>query len=128
MASQNRQRERIRKEQEKIRATKAAENQANEERLENPTPPVNTTTKDKLPDPSQIPAVDPEILPEAEQTIDKVTTLEGDVAEVSLDYTLTDEGEGDNISGNKELRDEAEYEDENNFKRPKVPLNPAPTK
>ena len=49
------------------------------------------------------------------------------MAEVSLDYTLTDEGEGDNICGNKELRDEAEHEDENNSKRPKVPLNPEPT-
>ena len=127
VAAQNRQRGGIRKEQEKIRAAEATEKQANAERLKNPTPPANTTTKDKLPDPSQIPAVDPEILPEAEQTTDKVTTPEGDVAEVSLDYTLTDEGEGDNINGNKELRDGAEHEDENNSKRTKVPLNPVPT-
>jgi hypothetical protein len=127
VAAQNRQRGGIRKEQEKIRAAEATEKQANAERLKNPTPPANTTTKDKLPDPSQIPAVDPEILPEAEQTTYKVTTTEGDVAEVSLDYTLTDEGEGDNINGNKELRDGAEHEDENNSKRTKVPLNPVPT-
>ena len=44
-----------------------------------------------------------------------------------MDYTLSEEGEGDNISGNKELRDEAEHEDENNSKRPKVPLNPVAT-
>jgi len=62
-----------------------------------------------------------------EQTPDKVTTPEGDVAEVSLDYTLSEEGEGDNISGNKELRDDAEHEDENNSKRPKLPLNPVAT-
>ena len=86
-------------------------------------PPENTATKDKLPDPSQIPVKDLEILPDSE-TLDKVTTLEGDIAEVSLDYTLTEEGEGDNISGNKELRDDAEHEDENNSKRLKQPLNP----
>ena len=97
MATQNREREGIRKEQEKIRVAKAAEKQANAKRLKYPTLQANTTTMDKLPDPSQIPAVDPKILPKAEQTIDKVTTPEGDVAEVSLDYTLTDEGEGDNI-------------------------------
>ena len=66
---------------------------------------------------------DPEILLDSE-TPYKVTTPEGDVAEVSLDYTLTEEGEGDNITGNKELRDEAEHEDENNSKRLKLPLNP----
>ena len=49
------------------------------------------------------------------------------MAEVSLDYTLSEEGEGDNISGNKELRDELENEDENNSKRPEVPLNPVAT-
>ena len=123
LAAQNRQREGIRKEQEKIRAAEAAKKKANEERLENQTPPENTSTKDKLPDPSQIPVVDPKILPETEPP-DKVTTPEEDVAEVSLDYTLTEEGEGDNISGNKELRDEAEHEDENNSKRLKQPLNP----
>ena len=100
LAAQNRQREGIRREQEKIRATEAAEKKANAERLKNPTRPENTSTNDKLPNPSQTPAVDPEILPEAE-TPNKVTTLKGDVAEVSLDYTLSEEGEGDNISGNK---------------------------
>jgi len=49
----------------------------------------------------------------------KVTTPEGDVADVSLNYTLSKEGEGDNISGNKELREEKEHEDENNSKRHK---------
>jgi hypothetical protein len=70
-----------------------------------PPPPENTATKDKLPDPSQIPVVEQDILLETE-TPNKVTTTGGDVAEVSLDYTLTEEGEGDNISGNKKLRDE----------------------
>ena len=55
---------------------------------------------------------------------DKVTTPEGDVANVSLYYTLSEEREGDNISGNKELRDAKEHEDENISKRPKVPLPP----
>jgi hypothetical protein len=49
---------------------------------------------------------DPEILPFAGDTTDKVNTPEGDIAEISLDHTLSEEGEGDNISGNKELRGE----------------------
>ncbi len=102
MAAQNRQRAWIRREQEKIRAAEAAEKQSNAERLKNPTPLETKTTKDGLPDLSQTP-IDPEILPEAE-TPAKVTTPEGEVAEVSLDYTMPEEGEGDNISGNKELR------------------------
>ena len=97
LAAQNRQREGIRKEQANMRAAKAAENMPTHNALKTKPTLANTTTKDKLPDPSQTPAVDPEILPEAEQTTNKVTTPEGDVAEVSLDYTLTDEGEGDNI-------------------------------
>ena len=39
-------------------------------------------------------------------------------------YTLSEEREGDNIRGNQKLQDEKEHEDENNSKRPKVPLNP----
>ena len=91
-------------------------------RLENKKTPENTTTKDILSDPTQIPVTDPEILPDS-VTTDKVTTPEGDVTEASLDYTLSEEGEGDNISGNKELRDEAKHEDENNSKRLKQLLN-----
>ena len=69
----------------------------------------------------------PELLPEIGNTIDKVNTLEGDIAEVSLDYTLSEEGEGDNISGNKELQGETKHEDETNSKRPKVPPQPPTT-
>ena len=111
LAAQIRQREGIRKEQEKIRAAEAAEKKANQDRLANKTTPENIASKDTLPDPTQIPAKDPEILHET-ATTDKITTPEGEVAEVSMDYTLSEEGEGDNISGNKELRDEAEHEDE----------------
>ncbi len=46
---------------------------------------------------------DPEVLPDAADTKDKVNTQEGDVTKVSTDYTLLEEEEGDNISGNKEL-------------------------
>jgi hypothetical protein len=46
---------------------------------------------------------DPEILPDAGDTTDKVNIREGDIAEISLDQTLSEEGEGENISGNKEL-------------------------
>jgi len=67
LAAKNRQREGIRKEQDKIRAAEEAEKQTNAERLKKPLLPANTTTKDTLPDPSQTPEVDPEILPEAEQ-------------------------------------------------------------
>jgi hypothetical protein len=110
----------------KDQSTKGSGKASQRRTPKNPKPPENTTTKDKLPDPSQTAAVDPKILPEAE-TPDKVTTPEGDVAEVSLDYTLSEEGEGDNISGNKELRDEAEHVDENISKRLKKPLNPDAT-
>jgi hypothetical protein len=41
-----------------------------------------------------------------------------------VDFKLSEEGEGDNIRGNKELREEGEHEDENNSKKPKVPLPP----
>ena len=124
LAAQNRQREGIRKEQEKIRAAEAAEKKANQDRLANKKTPENTTSKDKLPDPAQIPDKDPEILPDTAET-EKVTTPEGDVAEISMDYTLSEEGEGegDNISGNKELRGETANEDETDSKRLKQPLN-----
>jgi hypothetical protein len=115
LAAQNRQREGLRKEQEKTRAAEAAEKQTNQDRLAKQNNPENTTKKDTLPDPTQIPETDPEILPDI--TADKVTTPEGDVAEASMDYTLSEEGEGDNISGNKELRGEAQHEDENISKR-----------
>ncbi len=62
---------------------------------------MGTSAKGMLPDPNQTKEVDPEILPKAGETTEKVTTLEGDVAEVSLDNTLSEEGEGDNINGNK---------------------------
>ena len=67
---------------------------------------------------------DPEELPNAVDTIDKLNTPEGDAANVSLDFTLSEEGEGDNISGNKDFRGESEHEDETNSKRPKAPLHP----
>ena len=50
-----------------------------------PLPLEDTTVKDTLPDPSQTKETDPEILQEAGQTTEKVTTPEGDVAEVSLE-------------------------------------------
>jgi hypothetical protein len=127
LATQNRQREGIRKEQDKIRAAEAAEKQANAERLKKSLPPGNTSTKDTLPDPSQTPKVDLDILPKAEQTTEKVTTPEERVAKASLDFTLSEEGEGDNLSGNKQLQDEAEHEDESSSKMPKVSLNPVAT-
>jgi hypothetical protein len=65
---------------------------------------------------------DPEIF------LDKVTTPEGDVKELSQDFTLSREGEGNNISGNKEPRKEGDDEDENNSKRAKVPLQTPATK
>ena len=68
---------------------------------------------------------DPEVLPDAVDTTNKVNNPEGDVAGVSLDFTLSEEGGGgENISGNKELRGETEHEFETNSKRPKVPLLP----
>jgi hypothetical protein len=67
---------------------------------------------------------DPEILPNAGDTTNKVKTPEGDIAKVSLDYTLSEEGEGDNIRGNNELRGETKHEDETNPKRPKLHLQP----
>jgi cytoskeletal protein RodZ len=121
LAAQNRQREGIRREQEKIRAAEAAEKKANQDRLANNTTPENTSAKDQLPDPTQNPDKDPEILPDTSKT-EKVTTPEGDVAEASMDYTLSEEGDVDNISGNKELRGEAQHEDENISKRLKQPL------
>jgi hypothetical protein len=78
---------------------------------------VGTAAKETLPDPSQTNETDPEILPKAGVTTDKVSTPEGDAAYAS------EEGEGDNISGNKELRDEVEHKDENNSTRLKVPLH-----
>jgi hypothetical protein len=125
LAAQTRQREGIRKEQDKIRAREAAEKHANKERRNTPPPLKDITAKYTLPtQASQNKETDPEILPEAGQLTKKQITPEGDVAEVSQDYTLSEEGEGDNISGKKELRDEAQHEDENNSKRPKVPLHP----
>ena len=114
LAAQNRQREGIRKEQERIIEAEAAEKQANADRLKLPPPLKDPTSEDKLLDSTQLPESDPEILPEAEHTKDKVTTPEGDIADASLDYTLSEEGEGENISGNKELRNEADPEDESN--------------
>jgi hypothetical protein len=67
---------------------------------------------------------DPDVLPYAVDTTNKVNTPKGYVAEAYLDITLSEEGEGDNIIGNKELRGEAEHEDETNSKRPKVHLHP----
>jgi len=99
LATHSRHRERIRKEQDKIRAVEAAEKQANEDRLKAPTP-ADVTRKDTLPKPSQNKETDPEILPEEGQTTEKVNTSERNVAEISLDYTLSEEGEGDNINGN----------------------------
>jgi hypothetical protein len=121
LAAHNRQREGIRREQEKIRAAEAAEKKANQDRLANNKTPKNTSSKDQLLDPTQNPDKDPEILPDTTRT-EKVTTPEGDVAEASMDSTLSEEVEGDNISGNKELRDEAQHEDENISKRLKQPL------
>ena len=63
---------------------------------------MGATSKGTLPDPNQTKEVDPEILPEARGTTEKVTTPERDVAKIPLDYTLAGEGEGVNISGNKE--------------------------
>jgi len=123
VATHVKQREVIRKEQEKLRAAKAAEKQANANRLKTP-PPGSTTSKDTLPVPSETTEADPEILPNAGNTTNKVNTPKGGVVEVSRGYTLSEEGEGDNISGNKELRGEGEHEDETNSKRPKVPLHP----
>ena len=124
LAAQNRQREGVRKEQEKIRAAEAAEKKANQDRLANKKTPENTAPKANLPDPTQTKDKDPEILPDTAET-EKVTTPEGDVAEISMDYTLSEEGEGegDNISGNKELRGETANEDETDSKRLKQPLN-----
>jgi hypothetical protein len=70
--------------------------------------------------------LDPEILPEAGDTIARANTPERDVAEASLAFTLPEEGGGDNTTGNKELRNEGEHEDENNSRKPKVPLHPPP--
>ena len=112
------------KEQAKTRAAEVVEKQANAERLKTPPPSVDTTGTRTHPDPNQTPTVDPEILPEAGETIEKLHTPEGDVAEISLDYTLSEEREGDNISGNKELKDEGDLEDASNSKRPKGPLPP----
>ena len=55
----------IHKEQEKTRAGEAAEKQANADRLEPPPPLKDPTSKGKLPDSTQLPETDPEILPEA---------------------------------------------------------------
>ena len=59
LAAQTKHKEGIRKEQDKIRATEAAEKQANEERLKTPPSLEDTTTKDTLPDPSQTKEIDP---------------------------------------------------------------------
>ena len=64
---------------------------------------------------------DPEIL------LDKVTTPEGKVTELSQDFTLSEEGEGDNLIGNKELRKEGDDEDDTNSKRAKVHLQTSAT-
>jgi len=66
LATQNRQKEGLRKEQDMIRAVEAEEKQANAYCLKPPPPPTDTIAKDKLPDPSHIPVADPEILLEAE--------------------------------------------------------------
>jgi hypothetical protein len=64
--------------------------------------PAPQETGDTTPkDPTGTLPEDPEILPEASETPNKVNTLEGEAAEISQDYTLSEEGEGDNISGNK---------------------------
>ncbi len=75
-------------------------------------------------DTTRIPPTDPEILPGAKETSKKVDTLEGFVADISLDFSLPEEEEENNISGKKELREEGDTNDENNSKRPKVPLGP----
>jgi hypothetical protein len=71
LATQSRQREGIRKEQEKIRAAKAAKKQANAERLNTQPPSLGTTTTGTLPDPTLIKEVDPEILLETRETTKK---------------------------------------------------------
>jgi hypothetical protein len=59
MAAQNRQREGLRKEQEKLRAAEAAEKKANEERLANQPPPREHINKEQTtrpePDPGERP-------------------------------------------------------------------------
>ena len=85
---------------------------------------MGISAKGTLLDPNQTKEVDLEILLEVGETTNKVNIPKKDVAKVSLDQTLSEEGEGDNINGNKELRDLGDNEDENNSKRPKVPLHP----
>jgi hypothetical protein len=122
LAAQNRQREGIRKEQERIRAVEAEEKKANADRIAKRPNPVKAVKEDNPLAPISNLESDPEILPDT-PALEKDTTQEGDAAEIS-EFTLTDEGEGDNISGNKELRGETEHEDESNSKRLKQPLNP----
>ena len=84
--------------------------------------PATQVTNDTAPQcPTGTHTEDPEILP------DKVTTPEGEVAELSQDLTLSEEGEGDNLSGNKELRKEGDDEDDTNSKRAKVHLQTSAT-
>ena len=67
LATHARQREGIRKEQEKLRAAKAVEKQANADRMK--TPPLgSTTSKFTRLVPTQTTEADPEILPEAGNT------------------------------------------------------------
>jgi len=88
-----------------------------------PGPPASQETRDTAPKSSSgTPSEDPEVLPEASETPDKVNTPEGEATEISWDFTLSEEGEGDNISGNKELRKDGDDEDENTSKRAKGPL------
>ena len=115
LAAQQRRRSSQLREQAKIREAEATEKAANAERLK--TPPIFETQRLR-PQQSRI-AARPTKGPSAPQET-------GDPAILS-NFTLSEEGEGDNISGNKELRDGAEHEDENNSKRPKVPLNPVAT-
>ncbi len=61
--------------------------------------------------------IDPEILLEAGEKTENITTSEGGVIEASMDYTLSEEEEGDNINGNKQLRELYDNEDENNSQR-----------
>ena len=84
LATENMQRARVRKEQEKIIDVEATEKQADEDRLKTPILPQGKTGIGPLPAPLPPASLDPEILPETGETTTTTNTTTDKAAQAAI--------------------------------------------